>query len=684
MLICLILSGNFQASLAWDLQKFDPLQSLYVPVAHLDFILKHTINLEHISYSLPELANIPTDDVESEFTVTLVGPIMCKMVPDYTSQVESIAPDISVFFPDTFYKVPSKTCILSVFQIPRDTCIQDAMSEHKRLNLLTEKSSTDLSHVRLSPVLASLWEGQTIASETGTVYLKAIDLESIPFETFLSTLASEKFTIHRTLAFKSEWPEVANEWISRKRKSGKPEELVIQSVASIGCHVVPVTSNGNLSNVIDSFITDALKKDQCLWSYSFAVAEMRLSHYLSHSQRCCFLLLKSLLDSTCNNPTLPDALPKSVFFYACESIEDSTWSRMPGRCLIIMIEKLAIGLRMDFIPHYFISAQNLLQNIPQEHIEVWSKYIEGILTQPIISLHYVLDMLDITSSEIGTVFDDVIEDLPKFNSHQSIERSFNETIVHASGTLIENLIYQREYHFAMITFDDIHEQVCRFTKQPIEVVRVMQMVLSMPLGYCWCFGLYIDLVRGTTVTRDIGKAFDPVHITEIFGPDIDDEVISNTVVPSGYSIPSGDLKFPTVCADVMMKAGKRKLLANCLRYYIDTYSEIAGDNIVIQNQTYQPHQLKSLQGLYMTLLETYDELGCPGKFRELMDNLTTIVQLRQVHSGFHDLAFAWETLGEPELAIECCPCYNNHKNGSMKNLLQRMFGGMGDYQYDYY
>jgi hypothetical protein len=67
-----------------------------------------------------------------------------------------------------------------------------------------------------------------------------------------------------------------------------------------------------------------------------------------------------------------------------------------------------------------------------------------------------------------------------------------------------------------------------------------------------------------------------------------------------------------------------------------------------------------------------------------MDKLTTIVQLRQVHSGFHDLAFAWETLGEPELAVECCPCYNNHKSGSMKNLLQRMFGGMGDYQYDYY
>lgn len=596
----------------------------------------------------------------TEFAFKLVGPIRCKMAPDFKSKIEMFSPDIHLFFPNSQDKAPDCCPVLTAFQTPLDTVVQDKRFKGNLLDLLPESFSTNLSQLRLVPFSPEIWTGQTTQSSTGSVCLNAVDIECLPIEGVRQSLFNQNVIFHRVLAFQSAWPEVANEWIVRQRKS--PDKDVVKSVVSQGCHVVPITSNEKQTNIIDSYITVEMIDSGELWSYSFAVAETELSKQLSSYQSCGYLLFKSLIDYFIRDPPLPASLSKSVFFYACENIEQAVWKFQPGQCLIAMLQQLGNGLAISFIPHYFIPGQNLLQSALSENIAIWSRNIKRMILQPVLSLYFVLDILDITSTEVGALFDDILEDLPKYNCHKNMARSFNESFISASGALIENLVYQGDYRHAMAAFEDIYEEMCQLLAVDMDYACAIEIVLSdLTIGYRWCFGLYIDLMKGSAVTRKLAYGYEIVHITEIFGPNFDEEM-PNTVVPACFSISGGDLVFPAVCAHIISLAGKPSLVTQCLRYYIDTYSNEAGQDIVIGkgDMVNRRSKLTSLHGLYMQLLEAYMAVGKPEEFRDLMPMLEMITQLQQDHNFCHYLAYAWKVLGEPDNAVGCCMCYDRH------------------------
>lgn len=635
----------------------DRTQSIIVPVGHIDFILRNIFQLDYISSCMPHVSEM-SEYNETEFAFKLVGPILCKMAPNFKSRIEMYSPDIDLFFPNSQDKAPDCCPVLTAFQTPSDTVVQDKRFEGNLFDLLPECSPSNLSQLRLVPFSPELWTGQTMQSTTGSVCLNAVDIEGLPIEGVSQSLFNEKVIFHRILAFQSAWPEVANEWIVRQRKS--PDKDVVKSVVSQGCHVVPITSNEKQANVVDSYITAEMIDSGELWSYSFAVVENELSKQLSSDQRSSYLLFKSLLDYFIRDPPLPASLSKSVFFYACENIEQAVWKFQPGKCLIAMLQQLGNGLDISFIPHYFIYAQNLLQSAPTENIAIWSRHIKRMILYPVSSLYFVLDILDITSTEIGALFDDILEDLPKYNCHKNMARSFNESFISASGFLIENLVYQGDYKHAMAAFEDIYEEMCHLSVTDIDYASAIEIVLSdLSIGYRWCFGLYIDLMKGFAVTRKLSYGYEIVHITEIFGPNLDEEM-PNTVVPAFFSISGGDLVFVTECAYVISLAGKPSLVTQCLRYYIDTYSNEAGKDIVIVkgDMINRRSRLTSLHGLYIRLLEAYMVIGKQEEFRDLMPMLMMITELLQDHNFCHQLAYAWKVLRETENAVDCCMCYD--------------------------
>ncbi|CAC5389053.1 unnamed protein product [Mytilus coruscus] len=69
------------------------------------------------------------------------------------------------------------------------------------------------------------------------------------------------------------WPNIASEWVIRKRKYGWPSQEMIQNIQSQGCHLVPVSSK------VDARLTEDNE-----WRLSFSFAERELVHSFNHTQ----------------------------------------------------------------------------------------------------------------------------------------------------------------------------------------------------------------------------------------------------------------------------------------------------------------------------------------------------------------------------------------------------------------
>ncbi|XP_033755709.1 uncharacterized protein LOC117338464 [Pecten maximus] len=157
-------------------------------------------------------------------------------------------------------------------------------------------------------------------------------------------------------AFKyTSWPSEANEWLSRHRLYNWPNKCLRDQVVQGGCHLVPV---GDKTSA-DTFLQ---------WRISFATAERKLIHSLSHVQFLVYCLLKYLLKQISgklkqiygDTDILSSYIIKTNILNAVENTHLSLWEEKNiFLCFMLCLNILATWVKAGYCPNYFIYKNNM-------------------------------------------------------------------------------------------------------------------------------------------------------------------------------------------------------------------------------------------------------------------------------------------------------------------------------------
>ena len=153
----------------------------------------------------------------------------------------------------------------------------------------------------------------------------------------------------------TDWPECAQEWLSRKRIHGWPSKELIKQYKSLGFIVV-------------SACHPASDEKQFQWRISFSHQERLLVTQFNSVQLKCYILLKiikkELIKQYIKEDTLTSYHLKTCMLYILENTPSELWvpENLVG-CLIMCLRQIHLWVRDEKIPNYFIPGENMLDRI---------------------------------------------------------------------------------------------------------------------------------------------------------------------------------------------------------------------------------------------------------------------------------------------------------------------------------
>ncbi|KAI0237358.1 hypothetical protein LSAT2_012137, partial [Lamellibrachia satsuma] len=200
------------------------------------------------------------------------------------------------------------------------------------------------------------------------------------------------------------WPKEADHWPTRQRPSGWPSKQLIQSVIAEGCHVVPTSHPKSRNPDVE-------------WRHSFSVAELTLAQSLTDSQLQCYVLLNAIVMHELNHSNVLSSYHlKTVFFWQCEKIPASEWSKDTGLAanLLWLLDELVYCVATHCLPHYFIPENNLFDHINLDFLSDVARTISSIRRDP---LRHVLAFnkrfrfrFSVVSCDLASILSDIIDD----------------------------------------------------------------------------------------------------------------------------------------------------------------------------------------------------------------------------------------------------------------------------------
>ena len=161
------------------------------------------------------------------------------------------------------------------------------------------------------------------------------------------------------LAF-TDWPECAQEWLSRKRIHGWPSKELIKKCNSMGFILV-------------SACHPASDEKQFQWRISFSHQERLLVTQFNSVQLKCYILLKiikkELIKQYIKEDTLTSYHLKTCMLYILENTPSELWvpENLVG-CLIMCLRQIHLWIRDENIPNYFIPGENMLDRITKPEL----------------------------------------------------------------------------------------------------------------------------------------------------------------------------------------------------------------------------------------------------------------------------------------------------------------------------
>ncbi|XP_052804389.1 uncharacterized protein LOC128234279 isoform X2 [Mya arenaria] len=616
------------------------METLYCHMVHIENIVKRLVQLQYITPAVPysRVGHLPFSSEGNELRVDMVGSYPNKMLTRL-AHVNNISPDIGIFFPTENVNKESKRQI-TTFLSPNDTRAVPIIDHARKKDLLINALEENIPGLLcLKPICPSLWAGET-EYVNGEIILKTISISP-----------NWKLGGHDFIAFRCDWPDCANEWFVRTRKVQMYSTTCLRTLYDSGCHIIPALERESMTDVMDICLSANIVEQGVYWCYSFATAERTIcQRVLDNGQVQVFLIFRNLLDETVADYSIPMSVLKSVFYYACENVTLSDWISQPGHCLLLLLHKLAEGLEKRFIPHYFISQLNLLLGMEDTVMAKFLQEVHSIEAQFLEKLFFMADRLNVTATELGSFFDNIIDDVFMYSSHRNALRSFNEAIIPACSDILQDFVYQKNFNDAFVVLEDMREQTGLYSAEPCNVPDLIKTAMgTMAIGYKYCMSVFVDIQLNTEYSTDLCVGFETIALSEMFGPDIPSE-LGRKPVPSLYAIATGDLMFPSVFTTVLRQGSLHDAFISGLRFYLDTYAEIAGENLAIEGSMNSKSALYMLAGLYDTLWLSYLQQGRQEEFRPLLTRYTLIVEHSGVPYLYEYLASALRTLGEHDMA----------------------------------
>ena len=153
----------------------------------------------------------------------------------------------------------------------------------------------------------------------------------------------------------TEWPECAQEWLSRRRIHGWPSKELIKQCKSLGFILV-------------SACHPASDEKHNQWRISFSHQERLLVTQFNSVQLKCYILLKiikkELIQQYIKEDTLTSYHLKTCMLYILENTPSELWvpENLVG-CLIMCLRQIHLWIRDEKIPNYFIPGENMLDRI---------------------------------------------------------------------------------------------------------------------------------------------------------------------------------------------------------------------------------------------------------------------------------------------------------------------------------
>ena len=158
----------------------------------------------------------------------------------------------------------------------------------------------------------------------------------------------------------TDWPECAQEWLSRKRIHGWPSKELIKKCNSLGFILV-------------SACHPASDEKQNQWRISFSHQERLLVTQFNSVQLKCYILLKIIKEELIKQEIKEDTLTsyhfKTCMLYILENTPSELWvpENMVG-CLIMCLRQIHLWIRDENIPNYFIPGENMLDRITKPEL----------------------------------------------------------------------------------------------------------------------------------------------------------------------------------------------------------------------------------------------------------------------------------------------------------------------------
>ncbi|KAJ8311720.1 hypothetical protein KUTeg_011075 [Tegillarca granosa] len=178
------------------------------------------------------------------------------------------------------------------------------------------------------------------------------------------------------------WPQIALEWINRRRHYGWPSSDLIQNIVQDGYFLVPI---GN-PNSQDSHLQ---------WRISFSLAEKKLVYSFNPTQFLCYGLLKLFLKHAINsNEQVKDLLCsyflKTSLFYCIEE-ENIVWNQENFlHCFWTCIRRLLKWILDEYCPNYFIKENNMFEGkICGRNSKVLYDYLFELYNNGLDSLRHI-------------------------------------------------------------------------------------------------------------------------------------------------------------------------------------------------------------------------------------------------------------------------------------------------------
>lgn len=201
------------------------------------------------------------------------------------------------------------------------------------------------------------------------------------------------------------WPSIAKDWTSRARIEGWPSKALVEQIVQEGCFVtVPA---GNVCS-----------------SYIFYNAEKRLfQEGLSSHQKYCFILLKLLCFQTLEfEDRFNPLVIKHLFYHACGRVPSEYWQASPGACIMYMLAELHQCFVEGRLQHYFISSQNIIEDISRNKQSEIAGRLVLLRSQPILFLRKINEKLGYCSRG-KRILDCVANDIMEFKASKNVKDS---------------------------------------------------------------------------------------------------------------------------------------------------------------------------------------------------------------------------------------------------------------------